>query len=552
MRKFLKISGYVAVFIMLLIAGTFLYIVAVASVTPPIPQNTSCLELKRNKIADNCYTIGNNWLRKSNSGLWEMYVEGKPFERGVINGYLATELIHEQESAFSEQINKLVPSPFYRNFLKYFIGWFNRDLENHITEEYKLEILGVSESASHEFDYIGSPYQRLMNYHAAHDIGHALQNLALVGCSSFATWDAKSTDKKLIIGRNFDFYVGDRFAQNKIVQFVNPEKGYKFMMVTWGGMTGVVSGMNVQGVTITLNAAKSEMPSGSATPISLLGREILQYAANINDAIKIARSRKPFVSESLLVGSSADNKAVTIEITPDTLAIYDPNDDYIICTNHYKSTFLGATKSNKEQITNSASAYRDERIMQFLDTLSSNTPEKTAAILRDKSGLNNSFIGYGNEKSINQLISHHAIIFEPAVRKVWVSTQPWQLGAFMCYDLNKIFGMNGIQNNNELYDSTLTIPADTFLLTKGYADFVEFRELKSKMMHGEEIDPDHLVSLNPEYYHAYVLAGDYSFKKNEFTKAAKYYTVALSKEIATKQEEAYIRSQLAKCNGAGS
>ena len=71
-------------------------------------------------------------------------------------------------------------------FLKYFIAWFNRDLDKNVTEEYKLEIFGESQSASPEFDYIGSPYQRLMNYHAAHDIGHALQNMALVGCSSFA------------------------------------------------------------------------------------------------------------------------------------------------------------------------------------------------------------------------------------------------------------------------------------------------------------------------------------------------------------------------------
>jgi isopenicillin-N N-acyltransferase like protein len=548
MRKLFKISGYVLLFIALLMASTFLYLMIVTNVKPPISGTAESLHLKRVQIDTNCYVIGNNWLRKSNSGLWEMYVEGKPFERGVINGLLATELIHEQEKAFSDQINKLVPSAFYRRFLKYFIGWFNRELDRHITEEYKLEIYGVSESASHEFDYIGTPYQRLMNYHAAHDIGHALQNLALVGCSSFATWDNKSADQRLLIGRNFDFYVGDRFAENKIVQFVNPEKGYKFMMVTWGGMTGVVSGMNMQGLTITLNAAKSEMPPGSATPISLLAREILQYAKNIDEAVAIAGSRKTFVSESFLTGSANDNKAVTIEITPDTLTIYDPKTDNIICTNHYKSDYLGASRSNQVQMKESASVYRNQRMVQLLDTLTANTPEKTASILRDKSGLNNSFIGYGNEKSINQLIAHHAIIFEPALKKVWISTQPWQLGAFMCYDLNKIFGLQGLNENRELYDSLYTIPADTFLLTKEYKDFVTFREYKNRIQRGEQIETEKLISLNPEYYHAYVLAGDYSFKRKEFSKAAKYYKLALTKEIATKAEEQYILSQLQKCS----
>ena len=84
----------------------------------------------------------------------------------------------------------MIPSNFYRHFLKYFIGWFNRNLDKNVTEEYKEEIYGVSESASDKYQYIGSNYQRILNYHAAHDIGHALQSMALVGCTSFGTWDA--------------------------------------------------------------------------------------------------------------------------------------------------------------------------------------------------------------------------------------------------------------------------------------------------------------------------------------------------------------------------
>jgi predicted choloylglycine hydrolase len=131
-----------------------------------------------------------------------------------------------------------------------------------VTEEYKEEIFGVSQAASEEFNDIAQPYQRILNYHAAHDIGHALQNMSLVGCTSFATWGDKSEDGKLIIARNFDFYVGEDFARDKIVAFYNPSQGHKFMMITFGGMTGVLSGMNDQGLTVTINAAKSDIPAG--------------------------------------------------------------------------------------------------------------------------------------------------------------------------------------------------------------------------------------------------------------------------------------------------
>ena len=243
-RRILRVVGGFCLLLFLLAA----YLVWVSDIQPPKIKDTSAEQLQRMQPDSSVYTLKNNWFRKSNSGLYEMYVEGAPFERGVINGKLSKELVVSQEDYFAEQLNKMVPSSFYQHFLKYLIGWFNRNLNDNITEEYKEEIYGVSQSASDKYNYIGTNYQRLLNYHAAHDIGHALQNMALVGCTSFGTWDAMSQDSTMIIGRNFDFYVNDDFAKNKIILFCNPSQGHKFMSVTWGGFIGVVSGMNDKGL----------------------------------------------------------------------------------------------------------------------------------------------------------------------------------------------------------------------------------------------------------------------------------------------------------------
>jgi isopenicillin-N N-acyltransferase like protein len=549
MRR-VKKAGLIAVAILfLLVSGLFIYVRVVASVEEPTPQNKALLEMDRISVSDNFFTIGNNWLKKSETNLYELYVEGDPFERGVAIGKLTRELVQYQEKVFNDQINRLVPSSIYRNFLKYFVGWFNRDLANHVPEEYKHEIFGIAKSASSDYDHIAPAYQRILNYHAAHDIGHALQNMSLVGCTSFATWANHSEDSTLLIGRNFDFYVGDEFARDKIIAFYNPSQGHKFMMVTFGGMTGVLSGMNDKGLTVTINAAKSDIPSASATPVSLVAREILQYATTIDEAFDIAQKRKMFVAESFLIGSARDGRAALIEKSPDSIELVEPTRNYIISTNHFQGKVLGSTQLNQDHVKTSASPYRYKRVEELLRKTGKSSVEKAAFILRNQRGLNDADIGLGNEKLINQLVAHHGIIFEPQKLRVWISTAPWQLGKFVCYDLNAVFSKTISEvSQQEIYESNLILPADSFLLTKDYTQYVKFSPYRFPFNERTNLHPDSVVSWNPNSYHAYMLAADYWYDQKQYAKAKEWYEMGLEKEVATVQEREYMVKKLQYCN----
>ena len=547
-KKFWRRVLYVLGVLVLLIVILVIYIVQVAKIPDPKIANMNSLQLQRTEVSKGFYTLNDSWFRKSKSGLFELYVEGDGFDMGVVNGKLTKELVQRQEDHFTDQIKKMVPSQFTRGYLKYLIGFFNRNLDKIIKEEYRDEIFGVSESASEKYQWLGSNYQRILNYHAAHDIGHALQNLALVGCTSFGTWNDQSADSTMIIGRNFDFYVGDKFAEDKIVAFVNPTHGHKFMTVTWGGFVGAVSGMNDQGLAVTINAAKSEYPTAAATPVSLVTREILQYAKNINEAIAIAKKRKMFVSESFLVASASDNKAVIIEKTPDALDVYDPHKNSILCTNHFQSKGLAQSAENITQIKESASPYRYQRLTELLNNNGKNTVQKTVNILRDRKGLDNEDIGDGNEKAINQMIAHHSIVFEPQKGLVWVSTSSWQLGEYVAYDLKKVFALKGMKKDNEVAEANLNIAPASFLLTAEYKNFTAFRKFKQRISDGEKINADSMVATNPNFYQAYMLAGDYDYKQKDYKNAMRFYKIALTKVIATKGETDHIKSQIDKIN----
>ena len=82
MRKLFKILGYIFGCILLLLLLVYAYIKWELAPQVPKVKDKSALNLQREKVGDNYYRIGNNWLRKTKSGLWEEYVEGEPFERG--------------------------------------------------------------------------------------------------------------------------------------------------------------------------------------------------------------------------------------------------------------------------------------------------------------------------------------------------------------------------------------------------------------------------------------------------------------------------------------
>jgi hypothetical protein len=554
MRFLKKIFKFFAWFlgILLLILVIFcIYVWKVSDIKPPVIVDQSAVRLQRTALDSTAYTLGNNWIRKSKYGLYEMYTSGAPFERGTINGKLSQELIVSQEEAFTHQIKKMIPSTSYLKFLKYIIGFMNKDLSDHVIPEYKDEIYGISMSASDSFQWIGSNYSRQLNYHAAHDIGHALQNLMLVGCTSFGAWDTKTEQGALILGRNFDFWVGDDFAKNKIVSFVAPQRGHKFAFITWGGFIGVVSGMNDKGLTVTINAARSDIPwSGAATPVSLVAREVLQYAGNIKEAVAIAHKRKMFVSESFLIGSAADHKSVIIEKTPDTLAVYDPQSDNIECANHYQSDLFKTQKLNMEQMAGSASVYRYKRTQELLQQNYPLTPQKVANILRDYKGLGGADIGVGNEKAVNQFVAHHSVIFMPDSLRMWVSTSPWQMGEYVCYDLRKIFAMDGLKADAEIADVNLNIAPDSFLNTSVYAKFMLFRQAKMSWMDKLGVQVSQFIPNNPQYYDAYRLTGDYYLQHKNYEKAINAYQAALGKEIATQAERKSIEGKIKECEKA--
>ncbi len=512
------------------------------------------------EVGDQVYTYQDSWLKKNSYGLWEMYLTGSDFQLGVKNGILARELISYQEEVFIERLQEMVPSDFYLNFLKQLVVWMNRNLDRHIPLEYQREIYGVALFASDSFSFIGPAYQRMLSYHAAHDLGHALQNMNLVACTALGVNGERSMDGKLLVGRNFDFSMGDKFARDKIVAFYRPEKGYKFAFITWGGMIGVVSGMNDQGLVVTLNAAKSGIPRSSKTPVSILARQILQYASNIQEAYEIAGNSETFVAESFLVSSASDNRTVVIEKSPDDMALYDPGGDYLVLTNHFQSETFRDSELTRQNIAEGASMYRWNRTRELMDSTPRHDQLSFALLLRDQGGLGGEPIGMGNEKAVNQLIAHHSVIFKPSELKMWVSTSPYQLGAYLCYDLNRVFA-DTTEVTDRIWLEEESIAPDPFLHSEQFKAFREYtREtirLKALINMEEagsitDSEIEDYLHLNPHLYYPWYIAGEIYRLKGDVQRATEFYEQALSREIPRKVDRTQVEEAIESLEKAAS
>lgn len=523
MKIVLKILVYIllgVIGLLLVTAGVGCYLYQTADVTPPTATRNFADSTVR-RLADGSRAFGASRLRHSPNGFWEMWLEGDAEQRGAAFGALADSLIYEQEAAFVDQIRSFIPNERYLGFLRYLTLIFNRRLARHIPPEYCSEIAAVARYCSLEFDFIGEPYLRQLNYHAAHDIGHAMQEYMLVGCTSFGAWGDAAADG-MIVGRNFDFYVGDDFARNRLLTFCKPDKGYGFVSIGWPGMVGVLSGMNEAGLTVTLNAAKGPVPLSSATPVSILARQILQYAATIAQADSIAAQYRTFVSESFLIGSARNGRCAVIEKTPRKQSLYTAAGRTIRSTNHFQSEAFTDDAYNRRNIASSDSRPRADRLEELLGQNTPLTIGKAVEILRDRCEKGGADLGLSNLLAINQQIAHHSVVFEPQRLRMWVATGYWGYGEWVCYDVGKIlFG-------GELCDPDTTLPGDSLFLRESLPDLLRFRRLKHRL---NEQTIDSLTAANPLNWETYAMIGRYHEARAEQTRAQAAFDRALDRPM---------------------
>lgn len=507
---------------------------------PPLPTEAHLDRLVITKGTDGRLWVGRNWLG-SYGGLHVLYLEGSPVEMGYANGVLTGRLMHRQEDALAELVRTHIPSAWVQNTLKFILAFHTRRLPTFIRQEHQLEILGLTLGCPDVHPELGPYYHRLLNYHAAHDISHmAVDRAWLSGCTSFGVWGRATLDGHLLAGRNFDWEAATVFDRDRVLILCRPDHGIPFVSLAWAGMVGVVSGMNQAGVSVTLNGARGRPPTGAGTPIALVARQVLQEARHLADAVRIISQATVFVSELFLVGSREDGRFIVIEKTPSQTAVRSSEDGRVVCANHFETPELRNDPNNLAYLADSTSLARHARATELLSEPSGTlTPERLAAILRDRCLAGGVFVGNGHRAALNALLATHAVILDLTDGIFWAAAPPHQLGPFVAVDLATL----------EITPPDRWIQPDPMLLSGDYARHTNaihlLQQTRAALRSGDATRAlaaaEMATADNPGFYKILWAKAEALFHLGRAAEARATYQAALDARPAFPSEQAELR-----------
>ncbi len=401
---------------------------------PELDRRPPALDWKAQASADGRVHLGPAWFERQ-EGRSLLYLEGAPFAIGYANAHLTAEFLEIQERSLMETVEEHFPALVSRLALGLLVLVNNRNLADYVAPEYQEEILGLSLGRQEDaYPYMGPRYNRVLNYHAAHDISHWVWDAPVLGCSAFAARGAYTRTGTLLVGRNFDWEAGAHFDRNKVIVLCRPERGLAFLSVSWPGMAGAVTGMNEERIFCSVNGAHSERRSNIGQPVSLVVRQVLQYARDLPQAIAIIREAPVFVADSYLLADGEAGEAVVVEKAPGLAAVRAMDGDVLIQANHFESADFAEDAGNREYMREGTSLARRARLAELLAGQRGTLDVETSvAILRDRKGPGGVERSLGHRATINPMIATHSVVADVTAGVLWVSRGPHQLGAYDAY-----------------------------------------------------------------------------------------------------------------------
>jgi tetratricopeptide (TPR) repeat protein len=482
--------------------------------------------------------------------LWEMHLGGSPAELGMAQSLLGSFLMREQEAYFIDQLERLIPSRWIQRSLKIYVRWRFWGLDEELPKPFREELRAMALMYSDPYAHLEETYQRFVYLHAFHDIAQGLERSPLIGCSAFGAWGPSTRDGHLILGRNFDFEEGRIFDTRKAVLFFRPTGGIPFVSVAWAGMAGVVTGLNAEGIFVSVNAARSREIRSRGMPVAFALRRILQEARSLEEAISILRETPAMVADIFLLGDGKARRAVVVEKTPFGMEVRE-GAGFVLATNHFLEAPLQEDPENLRLMGTTSTLRRHGRLDELLRRGSGGMdPRAVLEVLRDRKGMGGASLAPGNRNALNALLACHSVVVDATEGLIWVSESPNLLGAYRCFDLKE-----AVRNpNGSARRPSDDLPEDPFLTSGQYDDYLLFSgycKMAEGLYRGGDLDGaldycQRALSLYSDHPQPNLLAGRILLQRKDRVKAEEFLRRYLRASPSDPSEAASIERLLSE------
>jgi hypothetical protein len=376
-------------------------------------------------------------------GVREAYIEGTPEQLGERNAHLLGDRMNADESSLWKTFEHFVPLSFLRTFMIDISRVRYRHIEDNVPEPRRRELASAAAAMQPDPNASRMPtYERVVFLHSVYDIALSFEHSPMIGCSAFALGGTMTKDGHTYVGRAFDMEIGDVFDLDKVVYFVRENGRIPYASVAWPGLTGVLTGMNLEGVMVLVNGARAGEPRTTGLPVVFSLREVLQSAHDTNEAVEVLKKQDVMVSHIVFV-ADAKGKFAVVERAPGHPAFVrrdfaDP--ERVGVTNHFEGDLKDDPK-NVAVRNNTTTLARRARLDEMLGALPLASVDYTSAIgmLRDHDCAKGEKCSLGDRRSIDAMIATHGVLADTTDKVLWVSKGPHLSGAFVKFDLKATF-----------------------------------------------------------------------------------------------------------------
>ena len=251
--------------------------------------------------------------RESVNGTLVLHLKGTPYEMGYQRGYFAKDKILQSISIFDGLLDKAKEEVGLPRFAAHLILDITYQLcAPHIPERYKREMEGMADAS-------GADLKTLRR-------AHVISVITERGCSAFTVWGKATADGALYHGRNFDWITSAGLEDTAVLLLYEPDGFHKFASAGYAGMIGVLSGMNMEGISISMIGAVTDDKSLRGLPLEFVHRRILEESANLEEVTKLMHEINRTVGFNYVIADGDVPDARVYETTANHLAIFQAND----------------------------------------------------------------------------------------------------------------------------------------------------------------------------------------------------------------------------------